>query len=226
MNRFLSLLVLASLAACGGGGGGSAGASGALPLVASDSPAVGPAGHVPEPVASAPTPEKAPGCRVGLFGDSIMYGFGLSPRPVERLRSAKPGWTFVDHSISGDTWHDGVPRQMQNVQALDVAVLQWGINDAKVAFALEEVTMAERVMIMTAKNIGAKAVVTGLINNTLPLGDSYNAKIRETAIAAGAAFASWGERETSLRDGLHPDQAGSDALVDDLINTLEKECAR
>lgn len=213
--KHLILVAALALAGCGGGGGG--GSSGFPPSVAEPQQVT--------PTTDAPvTPAKPSGCRVALYGDSIMYGFGLTPRPVERLRQLRPNWTFTDRSLSGDTWHDGVPRMLQTVQDFDVGVLQWGINDAKVAFPLNEVTMAEQVMIARVKSIGAKAVVTGLINNSLPLGGAYDEKIRDTAITAGAAFASWGERSVSLRDGLHPDQEGSDQLMEDLVNTLDKEC--
>lgn len=216
---FVGAFALVSLSACGGGGGGSGGGGGfALPVGAP----VATGAVVAEP---APAPEPDPVCSVDLYGDSVMAGASakgtLARTPAAELRRLLPGWTVIDHSISGDSVTLAESRVMNDTRRGSLVVFSWGINDQGQDW---DVRAPLGRLVDFVKAEGRKVVITGLSQNANPKTEGTNAAELVVATSKGAAFASWNETPVETIDGTHQTQESSDALAGDLAEVLKREC--
>lgn len=205
------------LASCGGGGGGS--------------PAIAIAPTVQAAPVSAPAPAEPAAtivhdsCHVVIYGDSIITGTpSLTETVPQALARLRPTWTVDNRAVGGQTAAQGATAHMGDLlpQGTKV-VVEWGMNDL-----LDQTEFAIEVDAFVKAMIAQKttAVITGIIEHPASgvTWDYYNTELRTIATSDGTAFVSWGEVPITTVDGIHPNQASSDALVEDLINTLDKEC--
>jgi hypothetical protein len=169
-------------------------------------------------------------CSVTLYGDSILYGvLGTTgkerlPEPpaavVERLR---PAYSVVDRSVPGDfaVWRSSqFKRDRINTR---LVVFEHGMNDANQKFDYAEPL---RSMIRRVKTLGKTPVVAGL-SRAPKVGtrDVYDAMARRIATEEGAIFADWGAVSMAvadLQDDLHPGQAYSTRLAEQLVQALDR----
>lgn len=201
------------LISCGGGGGGG---SGGVGMTAPSQP-------LGAPTAEAPVKKK---CTWVIYGDSVAAGQStkgaLTFSPAARIRQLRPDWEVIDRSQSGDSATLGVPRILNDPRPAGANVVgSWGLNDMSFDWDVKA-PLAKFVDFMKAE--GRKVVITGLISVGTKHA-KYNEDELSVAVDHGAAFASWGETPVVTVDGVHPDQATTDAITEDLVNTMDKECS-
>lgn len=207
----IPLVLALFLTGCGGGGSGST--------------SFAPVAAAPAPVAEAPKPADpqplAPAvCRVLIYGDSLIADPLLSETMPARMQRLRPAWVIENRAIGGQRWGQGAPRLWGDADLKGaVVVLEWGVNDSKLGTPLTIVPDA----ITRVKAEGGVPVLTGVVDIVGAHTAMYDTELRRLAIEGGAAWVSWNERQVTTFDGTHPDQPSTDLLVDDLINTVEKE---
>lgn len=214
-----SLVILFSMALVACGGGGSSG-GGVAPVVAA-APAPAEAQKAPQNI-----PENIPGptrCHVLIYGDSIIADPLLSETMPASIKRQRPEWTVENRAHGGETAFDGGRAAINDyIPPGARVVLEWGVNDSKLGTRIDAMGDAARYV----KSQGAVPIITGLVRIGDVFNATYNDEARRIAIETGAAFVSWNELEITTFDGTHPDQASTDRLVDDLLHTLDAECAK
>ncbi len=174
-------------------------------------------------------------CSVALYGDSILHGgFRMAQRladpPAAALKRLLPSYRIVDRSLNGATAHVQLTEFFSEEFTTRFVVLQYGINDAGSDFPLE---LPLRTMIRYVQATGQKPLLTGLAHqlDDLPKRAEYDAIHRALANEFGAPFAQWGSipfDRSDFEDPIHPAQAYSHRLVEQLALTLDRaapECA-
>lgn len=202
-------LGLSILAGCGGGGGGNT----EVPISSA------PVAAAPESAPAAPAAQPSAGCRVVLYGDSIMAREWVAPR----MLAQRPGWTVANRAMPGDTAIQGVPRVIDEPREFDAAALEWGVNDITILNAYPQDAIARMVDKLHAERIAV--VVTGIVN-VRPVASILNDVLRKMAAEHGAMFGEWGSVAVVTTDGTHPDQASTDRIVDKLVQSLDAACPK
>lgn len=227
MRRAFNIAALASAAAlaacsggCGGGGGGS-GSGGAVPMLPMAAPSAPAAPAAP----AAPT---GPDCSVTLYGDSILYGYTSKGRigepPAVAIKRLRPAYRVVDRSDPGDYVLRRLPTFLSDTIDTRVVVIEHGMNDAGNGFDYAEPL---RSMLQRVKALGRVAVVTGIsqVVAGVPERATYDSTARRVAGEEGATFADWGAVRfdaSDMADDIHPAQAYSARLVEQLVAALDK----
>lgn len=224
-----ALALAGALTACGGGGGGGASGGGmpmlGLPTVAAPSPA-------PAPAAAVPVRD----CSVTLYGDSILNGstFGagrIAEPPAAAIQRMRPAYRIVDRSVAGDNAQQRMPVMLNDSIDTRVVVFEQGLNDAGNALPYETPL---RAMVQRAKSLRKLVIVTGISQARVDVSnrDAYDAIARRVAAEEGATFADWGAVPVvaaDMADDVHPAQAQSTRLVEQLVKALDHaapECAK
>lgn len=212
-----SAFALAVLAGCGGGGGGGGGPAIGLPVSAAPKEET-----VEQPIKPPPV------CSVWLEGDSILNGSffpmsKLAETPAAGIARLRPMYRVVDRTVPGNS----VQLRMQGFlgEELDArfVVLQFGINDGGNGFNYREPL---RSMVQRVKALGKTPVITGLshVKGAPKWRDDYDALAHQVAQEEGAIFADWGavsHPDADFADGVHPGQAYSTRLVEQLVRALD-----
>lgn len=162
---------------------------------------------------------------VDLYGDSIMSGYGVQVSPADRIRSARPDWGVVDHSVPGTPLKALMPGFSSSPRTGQVVVIGNGFVDAYQG--IDGYAQDLRTAVLQVVAEGRTPVLTGVIGTPNPpaLAHEYNAATHQIAKEYGLAHAGWGEayREGDASpDGIHRTQAASDRLADLLIQAIEK----
>lgn len=175
--------------------------------------------------AVAPAPvQSAPACHVVIYGDSIIANsYETETMPASILRQ-RPTWTVDNRAVPGQTALAGATTYMSDSRPRGVVVVvEWGMNDLIQAEDQFLVPLTAFVKELQAE--GDTVVLTGISAQTIwPNEDHYNGELLQLAVDSGSAFASWGEVAVTTVDGVHPNAASSEVLVENLLNTLDKEC--
>ncbi|OUM01646.1 SGNH/GDSL hydrolase family protein [Variovorax sp. JS1663] len=214
-----SAFAIAVLSGCGGGGGGGGGG--------------GPIATLPAPTHQNPQPEQPikppPVCSVWLEGDSILHGstFGagrLTEPPAAAIKRMRPMYTVTDRSQPGAYVNLRMPGFLTELLDARFIVIEFGINDGGNGFDYKEPL---RAMVQRAKGLGRTPVVTGLsrVRGAPPWRDAYDDLARQVAAEEGAIFADWGAAAfdpADMADDVHPGQAYSTRLVEQLVRALDK----
>lgn len=235
MNRikFASLLVAtACLSACGGGGGG--GSSGSMPLL--------PAVQAPAPAAQAPTPAPAQtDCTVALYGDSILHGAyndaageqRLAEPPAAALKRLRPAYVVTDNTVSGQSARALSATFNNATRTSKYIVIESGVIDAwrndpmvDTVKAMAEFARAEgRTVVITGFSHTLVAPKLGVTEAAVARRDTFNLEMHSMAAAMKFGFADFGAAAfdaDSLMDRVHPSQAYSLRLVNQLVTELDK----
>jgi hypothetical protein len=213
--RTMVLLAMALLGGCGGGGGG--GGSGVPPSVSLVS-------TTPPPVASPVAPVAAGDCSIGLYGDSILVNSNaLVPRPIPTLLAAdRNHWDVHDHAVAGST-ATGNAGSFPSPQERFV-VIEWGLNDFLDGYP--DVTAPYAQMVALTQGAGKTPVLTGIVN-TQPNDWPIAFEVSNFAATHKLAYADWPSVSGQSVDGVHPDEAMSQALaakLENVIDSLAPEC--
>lgn len=219
--KISALALAAMLAACGGGGGGGS-SGGALPIIPVATPAA--------PVApAAPAMPARAECTVQFEGDSILGGWYSgtqrhSPTPAADVVRMRPAWSITDLSASGMSAGRRAPVFINESVAARVVVIEYGMNDANESADYETPL---RTILQRVKALGKTAIITGLSHtkagHPIPR-DAYDAIARRVASEEGVIFADWDAvpaTDDDMADQLHPNQAYSTRLAEQLVRALD-----
>jgi acyl-CoA thioesterase-1 len=176
--------------------------------------------------------------RVVGFGDSLMAGFGLAPGEAfpEKLQAAlrAKGHDVVigNAGVSGDTTSGGLSRLDWSVpDGTQLVILELGANDMLRGLPPEATEENLDKMIVRLKNRGMKVLLAGM--RAAPnLGPDYveafdhlYARLAEKHRIPLYPFFLDGviaERGFLLDDGMHPNAAGVDRMVERILPEVEK----
>lgn len=213
----IAAAALALLAACGGGGGGGGGGFAVAGL---------PAKQDPQPEQPIKPP---PICSVWLEGDSILNGSffpasKLAEVPAAALTRMRPMYRVVDKTVPGNSVQMRMSGFLSEQFDTRFVVIQFGINDGGNGFDYREPL---RTLVQRVKALGKTPIVTGLshVRGAPAWRDSYDALARQVAEEEGAIFADWGAAAfdpADMADDVHPAQAYSLRLVEQLVRALDK----
>jgi hypothetical protein len=215
IKLFAALAVAGLLTACGGGGDSGGGG-----VIAGSAIAQPPATE-PPPAPAAPT---TAGCHVVIFGDSLIADPWLTETVPASIARQRPTWTVDNRAVGGQTAFEGATKYLGvSLPPGSKVVVEWGLNDLILGN-----DSSQQLSTFVSRLIadGNTAVLTGIIQypKAGSKWDYLNSLWLTVATSDGAAFASWGEVPITTFDGEHPDQPSTNALVEDLLNTLDKEC--
>lgn len=163
------------------------------------------------------------------LGDSLTTGYGLAPKAsfASRLEQALKGEDrdarVIDGGVSGDTAHDGLRRiDRLLAQNPDLVIVEFGTNDWYSGLPVEEIKANLARIIDRCRDADARVLLAG-VRSLSGQGDEYDATFhnlyqelaREKQVPLMPDFLPGipGNLELTLPDGLHPNEAGVDAIV-------------
>ncbi len=167
------------------------------------------------------------------FGDSLMAGYELAaeeayPAKLEKALQAE-GFDvkITNASVSGDTTADGLARLDWSIpDGVDGVILELGANDALRGLSPQETRDNLEAMVMRLKERSIPVLLAGMAAPP-NLGDDYGREFNpifpeiaeKFAVALYPIFVeSYILDETlKLKDGMHPNAAGVDAIVADSL---------
>ena len=176
--------------------------------------------------------------RIVGFGDSLMAGYGLGPGEgfPEKLQAAlqKKGHDVViaNAGVSGDTSSGGLSRLDWSVpDGTQLVILELGANDMLRGIAPEVTEQNLDEMLGRLKERGMAVLLVGMVaapnlgpdyadafNGIFPrLAEKYSVQLYPFFLDGVAA-----DRQFLLEDGMHPNAAGIDRMVERLLPTVEK----
>jgi acyl-CoA thioesterase-1 len=176
--------------------------------------------------------------RIVGFGDSLMAGYGLGPGEgfPEKLQAAlqKKGHDVViaNASVSGDTSSGGLSRLDWSVpDGTQLVILELGANDMLRGIAPEVTEQNLDKMLGRLKERGMAVLLVGTVaapnlgpdyadafNGIFPrLAEKHSVQLYPFFLDGVAA-----DRQFLLEDGMHPNAAGIDRMVERLLPTVEK----
>lgn len=176
--------------------------------------------------------------RIVGFGDSLMAGYGLGPSEgfPEKLQAAlqKKGHDVViaNAGVSGDTSSGGLSRLDWSVpDGTQLVILELGANDMLRGIAPEVTEQNLDEMLGRLKERGMAVLLVGMVaapnlgpdyadafNGIFPrLAEKHSVQLYPFFLDGVAA-----DRQFLLEDGMHPNAAGIDRMVERLLPTVEK----
>lgn len=180
--------------------------------------------------------------RIVAFGDSLTAGYQLAPGEgfAEKLESALAARghlvRVVNAGVSGDTTSGGLSRLDWSVpEGTDLVLLELGANDMLRGLAPQTIEQNLEAMIRRLKQRGTAVVLLGMY--AAPnLGEDY-------AAAFNAIYPRLAERhevplvpffldgvaanpQLLLEDGMHPNAAGVEVMVENVLPVVEPLVAR
>lgn len=188
-----------------------------------------------------------PAIVVDLYGDSVLYGYGVTESPQVFIQRNRPHWTVIDHSAGGlDTaellngystpdpgldpayWRNGPQPAFSAVNraGVEVCVIQTGFNDAFHSVPNYEQNL--RSVVQIALGEGRKVVIGGVFNLqiSVPLRASYNEISHKIAREFRLQHAGWGEDYQGAADvhtdTIHRTQLASNRMTARLIEAIER----
>ncbi|HUO81272.1 MAG TPA: arylesterase [Gammaproteobacteria bacterium] len=177
-----------------------------------------------------------------IVGDSLSAGFGIAKEASwvtlleKRLAREGYGYRIVNASISGDTTQGGLerlPRALE-LHAPGLVLIELGGNDGLRGFPLALLRRNLAAMIEMSRDAGARVVLAGM---QLPpnYGPEYTRGFRDVyrrlAEQHGVALVPFLLEDVALdrrlmqADGIHPNEAAQEKLLDNIWPVLEPELA-
>lgn len=176
------------------------------------------------------------------LGDSLMAGYGLPeedafPTRLEAaLREAGHDVTVINAGVSGDTTAGGAARLAWSLaEKPDAAIVELGGNDGLRGIPTED----------TRRNLDA--ILTDLADKDIPVlfagmlappnmgreyGEAFRAVFEDLAKKHGVIFYPFfldgvaGDLSLNQPDGIHPNRAGVDVIVERILPQVEKLVVR
>ena len=191
----------------------------------------------------APTPGRAENpITIVAFGDSLTAGYQLGPdegfaeRLQAKLAARGQDVTIVNAGVSGDTTSGGLARLDWSVPAdADGVILELGGNDALRGID-PATTEANPDRMLTQLSERAIPVLLAGMRAPPNMGADYEAQFnpifQRLASRHDAIYYPFfldgvaGEPAYGLGDGIHPNAAGVDVIVDKILPSVEKLIAR
>ena len=183
-------------------------------------------------------PAAAEPYRIVGFGDSLMAGYELGagegfPAGLEAaLKARGHDVTVADAGVSGDTSSGGLSRLDWSVpDGTDLVILELGANDMLRGIALELTESNLDRMISRLKERGIAVLLAGMVaapNLGPDYAKAFNAIYPRLAgkhdIPLVAFFLEGvaANRKLQLADGMHPNAAGVEAMVENALPAVER----
>jgi acyl-CoA thioesterase-1 len=180
--------------------------------------------------------------KIVVLGDSLTAGFGLPEkaafpaRLAQALRAKGIAASVSNAGMSGDTSTGGLNRLDWSVPpGTQAVILELGANDMLRGIAPGETKAALDAIIGRLKSRGIAVLLAGMkaVRN---LGEDYaedfDAIYPALASTHGVVFYPFflagvaGESSLNLTDGIHPNAAGVDAIVERILPQVEELVAR
>lgn len=180
--------------------------------------------------------------KIVAFGDSLMAGFGLSaqaafPARLEAaLRAKGVAADVANAGVSGDTATAGLARLDWSIpDGTDAVIVELGANDMLRGVDPKVTRKALDTILQRLRERGVAVLLCGM--RAAPnLGDDYvrafEAVFADLARKYDVVFYPFflegiaAQAKFSLRDGLHPNEAGVDAIVAGIMPKAEALVAR
>lgn len=186
---------------------------------------------------STPTP-----IRIVAFGDSLVAGHGLRPSeafPAQMqaaLRAKGYDVTVANASVSGDTSAKALARVGRAVPTgTDLTIVEFGANDI---FRGVSASTTERNLEAVLSHVRSKSKVVVLAGMVVPPGlgneasRSFAPVYKRLAEQHSAALYPFflkgvaGNRNLNLGDGIHPNAAGVERIVEGILPTVVSELGK
>lgn len=176
--------------------------------------------------------------RIVGFGDSLMAGYGLGPgegfpeKLQAALRNKGHDVVIANAGVSGDTSSGGLSRLDWSVpDGTQLVILELGANDMLRGIAPEVTEQNLDKMLDRLKERGMAVLLVGMVaapnlgpdyaeafNGIFPrLAEKYSVQLYPFFLDGVAA-----DRQFLLEDGMHPNAAGIDRMVERVLPTVEK----
>ena len=170
------------------------------------------------------------------LGDSLTTGYGLAPehsfasRLEQVLKQEGSNTKVINGGVSGDTAYDGL-RRLKNLlrHKPDLVIVEFGANDLYMGLPVEEVRDNLTRIIDKCLSSGARVLLAGVLS-LLNLDDDYMRRFHkafeDVARSKGVVFLPDfmpgipGNFEYTLPDGIHPNEAGVDKIVEHVLPVL------
>lgn len=183
-------------------------------------------------------PAAAEPYRIVGFGDSLMAGYGLGPgegfpeKLQAALRNKGHDVVIANAGVSGDTSSGGLSRLDWSVpDGTQLVILELGANDMLRGIAPEVTEQNLDKMLDRLQERGMAVLLVGMVaapnlgpdyadafNSIFPrLAEKYSVQLYPFFLDGVAA-----DRQFLLEDGMHPNAAGIDRMVERLLPTVEK----
>ncbi|MFI0842724.1 arylesterase [Mesorhizobium sp. IMUNJ 23232] len=186
-------------------------------------------------------PSQAGPRKIVGFGDSLMAGYmldagkGFTDRLQAALKARGHDVVISNAGVSGDTTSGGLSRLDWSVpDGTDIVILELGANDMLrgVTPDITRKNLDEMLSRLKQRNI---AVLLAGMRAAPNLGADYQAAFDaiypDLAAKYGLALYPFfldgvaGNRDLQLEDGMHPNPAGVDRMVENFLPTMEKVLA-
>lgn len=175
------------------------------------------------------------------FGDSLMAGFGLGPGEgfTDRLQAALQASghdvAVANAGVSGDTTSGGLARLDWSVpDGTRLVILELGANDMLRGVEPALVEQNLDAMLSRLKTRGIPVVLAGMVaapNLGHAYGEQFGVIYPTLAQKYGATLYPFfldgvaGDKSMQLEDGMHPNAAGVERMVERFLPTMEKALA-
>jgi acyl-CoA thioesterase I len=170
------------------------------------------------------------------LGDSLTTGYGLAPeasfasRLEQALRREGGDIRVIDGGVSGDTAYDGLRRLAPLLKHKpDLVIIEFGANDWYQRLPVEEIKANLARIIDKCRDAEARVLLTG-VRSLTGQGQEYDAgfhtvfhelaKEKNVPLMPDFLPGIPGNLELTLPDGLHPNEAGVDAIVANILPML------
>ncbi|WP_269931868.1 arylesterase [Aminobacter sp. HY435] len=191
--------------------------------------------------AAAPLTANAEPFRIVGFGDSLMAGYGLGPgegfpeKLQAALRARGHDVVIANAGVSGDTTSGGLSRLDWSIpDGTQLVILELGANDMLRGIdpALVEQNLDKMLARLKQRNI--PVLLAGMVaapNLGHAYGEQFGTIYPKLAEKYGTALYPFfldgvaGDPRLLLEDGMHPNAAGIERMVERALPTVEKAIA-
>jgi acyl-CoA thioesterase-1 len=172
------------------------------------------------------------------FGDSLMAGYNLPPgdgftdKLQAALRAKGRDATVANAGVSGDTTSGGRARLDWSVpDGTDLVILELGANDMLRGVDPAQVEKNLDAMLARLKARGIPVLLAGMVaapNLGHAYGEAFGTIYPRLAEKYGATLYPFfldgvaGDAKLELEDGMHPNAAGIERMVERILPTVEK----
>lgn len=187
-------------------------------------------------------PTRAEPVRILGFGDSLMAGYGLPdedafPTRLEAaLREAGHDVTVINAGVSGDTTAGGASRLAWSLsEAPDAAIVELGANDGLRGIPTQDTRRNLNAILMALADQNIPVLFAGMLAPP-NMGKEYGADFSKVFEDLSAEYdviyypffleGVAGDLALNQADGIHPNRAGVDVIVERILPYAEKLVAR
>ncbi|MFO7727579.1 MAG: arylesterase [Desulfonatronovibrio sp.] len=171
--------------------------------------------------------------KILALGDSLTAGYGLEPessfaaRLHQRLLDEGNSVQVINGGFSGDTTSDGLTRIKDLLTHMpELVIVQFGANDLYAGLPAGQVQTNLETMIDMCRNKDAEVILAGilcLVDQADAHSQDIHQAFEQAALSRNVRFLPDfmpgipGNPGLTLPDGIHPNRAGVDAMVENIL---------